>query len=593
MDERGRREELERTVAERTMELELRNALLRILSSPPEDESSYFTAIDAILQILRADAMLIAYYDGYHTLRCVARNSGEGGLPAALRQADIELLRRSALGEAIEAGPFGPEVRYVDTISLETGGDHCGFASVGRREADFSREERNLLDKVFASFSLHAKARKDRAHAERIRGEAERALRKSEERLRTFFGESKDMIYMTNADDIVASINDAGLELLGIEDRFEIVGRPFADQLLSAEDRHLFLANIGERGFVTDYECVFKRRDGSALFGLETARAVRDETGRLIEVQGIVKDISDRIADERELWKANLELAEANEKLKSTQMVMVQHEKLASIGQLAAGIAHEINNPLGFLSSNQTTISGFLRLLRQAWTEAAKIDPLAHEAIAKKLDLDYVLEETEALIAESDDGFKRIIDIVQNLKTFARVDSKPIMGQYDLNEGIKSTLVVVRNELKYVAEVELDLEPMPPLRALGNEINQVLLNILVNAGQAIGSQGRKDKGHILVTTGLEGDWALLTISDDGPGIPEENRLKVFDPFYTTKAPGKGTGLGLSISYDIITRKHGGTIGLSTSPLGGAQFSIALPISGPPEKAPEAPEGLAP
>lgn len=577
--ERGRRQELESVVAQRTMELELRNALLRILSSPLAEDGAYFTAMNDILRIFKADAMLIAYYDGWQALKCLT--GGTGGLSSSvLSQANIERLRRASRDEEIDLGLLGPGMRKTIVISLEADGDHCGFAAIGRKESDFSEEERAILAKVFASFSVHAKARKEQARAATIQSASEQALRKSEERLSTFFAESKDMIYSSNAEDIVASINNAGLDLLGIADRFEIVGRPFADHLLSAEDRRLFLKKLLEQGFVTDYECVFKRQDGSTLFGLETARAVREQGGRLIEVQGIVKDITDRIADERELWKANLELAEANEKLKSTQMVMIQHEKLASIGQLAAGIAHEINNPLGFLSSNQTTISGFLRLLRQAWTEATAMDPEGHTAIAERLDLEYVLEEIEALISESDDGFKRIIDIVQNLKTFARVDSKPVMGQYDLNEGIKSTLVVVRNELKYVAEIELDLEPMPPIRALGSEINQVVLNILVNAAQAIGEQGRKDKGRILVTTRLEGDWVLLSIADDGPGIPEESRLKVFDPFYTTKPPGKGTGLGLSISYDIITRKHGGAIALGTSNLGGAQFSITLPVGGP-------------
>jgi PAS domain S-box-containing protein len=463
--------------------------------------------------------------------------------------------------------------------SIEDSGDHCGYVVLGREGRGFGPDELSVLATVFRSFGVNARLRKQKAREEWVRQETEQALRRSEEKLRTFFEESKDMIYATNADDIVASINNAGLALLGSSDRFEIIGRPFADHILSVEDRHLFLSRLREQGFVMDYECVFVRRDGSTVFCIETAHAVRDKNGRIVEVQGIVKDISERIANERQLWQANLELADANEKLKSTHMLMIQHEKLASIGQLAAGIAHEINNPLGFLSSNQTTITGFLRVLRQAWTEAAALDPERHSEIAARLDLEYILEEIEALISESDEGFRRIIDIVQNLKSFARADSAPVMGPFDLNEGIKSTLVVARNELKYVAEIELDFEAMPPIRALGGEINQVVLNILVNAAQAIESQKRKEKGKILITTRLEGDWAILSISDDGPGIPEESRLKVFDPFFTTKEPGKGTGLGLSITYDIVTRKHGGSISISDSPWGGACFTITLPVEG--------------
>jgi signal transduction histidine kinase len=138
---------------------------------------------------------------------------------------------------------------------------------------------------------------------------------------------------------------------------------------------------------------------------------------------------------------------------------------------------------------------------------------------------------------------------------------------------------MARNEIKYVADVELDLGPVEPVKATGGELNQVLLNLLVNSAQAIESQKRKEKGRILVRTREEGGKVVLVIADDGPGIPEDLRLQVFDPFFTTKDPGKGTGLGLSISYDIIVRKHGGAIRISTSSLGGAEFRIELPIQG--------------
>jgi len=300
-------------------------------------------------------------------------------------------------------------------------------------------------------------------------------------------------------------------------------------------------------------------------------------------VQGIVKDISERIASERELWKANLELAEANEKLQNTRMLAVQQEKLASIGQLAAGVAHEINNPLGFLSSNQSMIHSFLKSMRGAWEQAAEGDPGRLGAIARAYDLDYVLGELEAVLSESDEGFRRIIDIVQNLKSFARTDTAQVMGSYNLNEGIKSTLIMARNEIKYVADVQLALGEIPPIMALGGEINQVCLNILVNAAQAIESQQREGKGLIRVETSRKGDRVVVVIADDGPGVPEQDRLKVFDPFFTTKEPGKGTGLGLALSYDIIARKHGGSLVLEDAPLGGALFRIELPIAASGEK----------
>ncbi len=385
------------------------------------------------------------------------------------------------------------------------------------------------------------------------------------------------MIYSSNADDVVAYINNAGLTLLGVSDRFDVVGRPFSDHVLSPGDRENFLKRIRTRGYVVDYECVFKRRDGSTVYCLESATAVKDESGNIVEIQGIVKDISERIASERELWKANLELAEANEALKRTKMLAVQQEKLASIGQLAAGVAHEINNPLGFLYSNHRTMTSFLKSLKNACLEARAQMGKEIDDIIERYDLNFIFGELDSLISESDEGFRRIIDIVQNLKSFARIDSNQVKTPYNVNEGLKSTLVVARNEIKYVAEVELDLHELPTIPALGGEVNQVFLNILVNAAQAIESQKRKDKGRIRISTEREGERIIVTIVDDGPGIPDDIKLKIFDPFFTTKEPGKGTGLGLALSYDIIVRKHGGSLSVADAPSGGALFRIELPI----------------
>jgi signal transduction histidine kinase len=216
--------------------------------------------------------------------------------------------------------------------------------------------------------------------------------------------------------------------------------------------------------------------------------------------------------------------------------------------------------------------------MKAAWLEAAYADPVQHVRIAEGHDLDYVFSEIGALVEESDEGYRRIMDIVRNLKSFARVDTEATFGDYDLDAGIESTLVVAQNEIKYVADVDLRLGGLPLIEASGGEVNQVLLNILVNSAQAIEGQKRQSKGHILVETRIEGGYAVCEISDDGPGIPEIMRLFIFDPFFTTKEPGKGTGLGLSISYDIIVNKHGGRLLVGDSVLGGALFRIELPVS---------------
>jgi signal transduction histidine kinase len=294
-----------------------------------------------------------------------------------------------------------------------------------------------------------------------------------------------------------------------------------------------------------------------------------------------VKDISDRINNERELWKTNIELAEANSRLQEAQLVLVQQEKLASIGQLAAGIAHEINNPLGFLKSNNQSLKRFAASFDRAWRTAAQFLPAERrEEIERTEDLDFVAKELPHLFAESDDGFARIVEIVSQLKAFSRVDSEPHRAPYNLEQGIESTLVVAWNEIKYVAEVKRLFAGVSTVEAEGGPINQVLLNVLVNAAQAIASQGRKDKGLITIETKEEANCVKCLIRDDGPGMSEDVKRRVFDPFFTTKEPGKGTGLGLSISYDIIVNRHRGELSVRSEPGKGTTFTIVLPITGP-------------
>jgi len=391
------------------------------------------------------------------------------------------------------------------------------------------------------------------------------------------------MIYPADSDDIVTGINAAGLSLLKRSGKAEIIGKPFSSLALDPKDRELLLRTIRKVGYAADYEIVLKRGDGSSVFCLETAYAIRDPSGNIVELQGIVKDISERISSESALWKTNLELADANLKIQRTQTLMIQQEKLASIGQLAAGIAHEINNPLGFLKSNHEMVEKYIHTIREAWEEA-KASPRPNLAeIENRFDLQYLFSEFDLILHESDDGFARIMHIVANLKSFSRIEQTADFGLYDVNAGIENTLTVARNEIKYVAEVKEDLGKLPQIRARGSEINQVVLNLLVNAAQAIEAQKRSEKGLIEIRTAEAGDHVLIEICDDGPGIPEELRMRIFDPFFTTKEPGKGTGLGLSISYDIVVSKHGGRLRVDSPTGGGSRFTIELPIAGPPKK----------
>lgn len=272
------------------------------------------------------------------------------------------------------------------------------------------------------------------------------------------------------------------------------------------------------------------------------------------------------------------ELENAYRELKSTQAKIVQQEKMASIGQLAAGVAHEINNPMGFITSNLGSMKKYLERLTEYFKEIdAAIELLPDKEYRqtfreqkKTLKIDYIIEDGRDLIDESLDGAERVRSIVQNLKSFSRVDESECKSA-DLNECLESTLNIVWNELKYKATLVRDLGHIPQIRCFPQQLNQVFMNLLVNAVQAIDNQG-----EIRIRTWQEGAFVYASVSDTGCGIPDHLLSKIFEPFYTTKEVGKGTGLGLSITYDII-KKHQGEISVESRPGEGSTFTIRLPI----------------
>lgn len=553
-----------------------------------ESEKANVEAVNIIFGFMKADAAALYYFSGSKEYRfCLAGTE----FPIALTEERWkECVRRAegGGGTARRFGPwtvpgFGEEMACWLGAELYHAGGGVGYIILGRKSGDWSDEEGAALSNIAMAVAPIVRARADRERAEFVRRQVEANLVASDRRLRSFIEDSRDMIYFANAADIVTGVNAAGLELLGRE-RHEVIGHPFADLALNPQDREPLLRRVRGDGFASDYEIVLRRADGEAIFCLETSHCNRGAEGEFLEIQGIVKDISERIKDEREMWKTNLELAEANMKLQRTQSIMVQQEKLASIGQLAAGVAHEINNPLGFLKSNHATLEKYVRSVVEAWRELRRIVPEAAAGIEGRLGLAEIFEDIEPLFSDSDDGFARIVRIVASLKNFSRAESDEALAPYDVNAGIESTLVVAWNEIKYVAEVKKDFGSIPPISARGGEINQVILNILVNAAQAIGSLKREGKGLIAISTRVRGDRAVISISDDGPGIPKDIQSKIFDPFFTTKDPGSGTGLGLSISYDIVVAKHGGSLTASSEGVAGATFVVELPIAGPPEGA---------
>lgn len=289
--------------------------------------------------------------------------------------------------------------------------------------------------------------------------------------------------------------------------------------------------------------------------------------------------------------RQNEELKEINAKLTEAKFSLVQSEKMAAIGQLAAGIAHEINNPMGFISSNFdilhkyfNKLSEYLVLVNNKLNNDYGSSPtLSTDEIVglnakyKELKLDYIMKDMDSLFSDTFSGIQRITDIIKSLRIYARSSKDNEKATENFLDLIKQVILIANNEVKYVAKIELNIPDDIIVHCNRVQIGQVFVNIIVNAAQAIKTQNRSTLGTISIKARQIEDEVIIEIADDGPGIPEENMLKIFEPFFTTKEIGQGTGLGLSISYDIIVNKHQGSIDVSSELGKGTTFTIILPI----------------
>ena len=330
------------------------------------------------------------------------------------------------------------------------------------------------------------------------------------------------------------------------------------------------------------YEYRFRAADGSYRWMHDSLRLIRDEHGAPFEVIGSLTEITARKQMEQALHIKGLEQQLLIIRLQETQNQLLQADKMASIGQLAAGIAHEINNPIGFVNSNMGGLRTYVDTLFDviAQYQEAVASGLGQPALLARTaqigdaaELDYVRQDIADLIRESMDGLKRVKDIVKALRDFSHVGESE-WQLADLHAGIDSTLTIVANEIKYKASVEKHYGAIPSITCLAPQLNQVFMNLFVNAAQAI-----KEQGVITIRTGLAGDMVVVEVSDTGAGIAPEHLDRIFEPFFTTKPVGSGTGLGLSLSYGIV-KAHGGRIDVASTVGCGTTFTIRLPIRQP-------------
>ncbi|MFA6921665.1 MAG: bacteriohemerythrin [Gallionella sp.] len=279
----------------------------------------------------------------------------------------------------------------------------------------------------------------------------------------------------------------------------------------------------------------------------------------------------------QQLLANNVELLKLNEELESAQSQLLQSEKMASIGQLAAGVAHEINNPIGFVNSNLGTLGKYIASMFKVITAyetaesriGAGICPEVAQ-VKENVDFSYLREDIPSLMKESQEGLTRVTNIVQDLKDFAHIDESN-WQLANLEMGMNSTLNIVSNEIKHKANIVREYGNIPEVECLSSQLNQVFMNLLLNAAQAI-----KDKGTITIRTGADEDEVWMEVEDTGKGIASEHINRIFDPFFTTKPVGKGTGLGLSLAYGIV-KKHNGRIEVNSTLGKGTTFRVCLPV----------------
>ena len=535
------------------------NGYFRFVPGTPEEWRAALRGLSgSLLQAFRSDpsppslaAGDVGREDGLSAFGVVeARKRRREGMPLGIflglvkffRQAYLDLVRTAGLPREEEEG----HLRYIERFFDRNEVAICVSWSTESASGQLS-ELRREHDELSRVYSLVVTAKKE------WEGTIDRV---------------DDMLFLADPGRRIRRCNRIFKEFIG-RSYAEILGQPY-DRLFSDAG-----VNV-EPSFERPVEC-FHERTGK-WFVISLYPFAEDSGSGAPATIVTIHDSTELKKAAEEMTRKNLRLNEALAALKRSQAKVLHQEKMASIGQLAAGVAHEINNPIGFINSNLSTLGKYLSRLSgflAAQTEciAAGAPPERVESVRQQqasLKIDYIVKDLEDLVRESLEGAERVRSIVADLKSFSRVDESEYK-QADLNECLRSTINIVWNEIKYKATLKKDLGEIPRTRCYPQQMNQVFMNLLVNAAHAIEQQG-----FITVRSWEQDGYICVTVEDTGQGIPEANLNRIFEPFFTTKEVGKGTGLGLSITYDIV-KKHNGEITVRSEPGKGTVFTVRIPV----------------
>lgn len=534
--------------------------------------------------------VLVDYLEDHGFRVVVAQDGGEGIKRAQFAQPDLILLDVMMPGmdgfetcRRLKADSCCTDIPVIFMTALADSNEKVNGFNVGAVDyvtKPFQIEE--VLARVNTHLSLRAMQKQLQAQNEQLQQEiAVRVQAEAELRLTQYsVDHAADAVFWLTPEGGISYANEAGCKMV----------RHPCEELLQM---HLYDFEVGvtQEIWPNNWAYIKERRS----YIMETR--IRAKGGIIIPLEATVnyaqigeqeyafvyaRDISERKRAEQSLADSYANLKESNRRLEELHQQLLQAEKMASIGQLAAGVAHEINNPIAFVNSNLGTLQTYISYLLQLLAVYQRTDGLlvAHLELAdeiatvrKRMDLDYVRADIKSLMDESLDGVQRVRRIVQDLKDFSRVGEIE-RQEVDLHAGLNSTLNIVASSLRQKAEVKKEYGDIPHIEGVPAQLNQVFMNLLVNAGQAI-----ETDGIITIRTGCDDDWVWVEVEDNGSGIPADNMTRIFEPFFTTKPVGMGTGLGLSLSYGIVAQ-HGGRIEVHSQIGAGSTFRVLLPRDPP-------------